>query len=786
MKIVMLLVGLLALLVTPSKLSAAEEEPSQLTVERIYDSDEFEPDSFSAIWLKDSSGYLTLESLQAIQPGKAIVAWSPKSSQQDVLVPSAHLIPPGRMRPLSIDGYTFSKDRSLVLIYTNAKRVWRRKTRGDYWVLDRASRELIQVGGSDVRPSSLMFAKFSPDGRYVIYVSNNNLFRQDLRDGGIVALTNSKSPKIINGTFDWVYEEEFGLRDGFRISPDGRFVAYWHLDSTGVREFPLINNTDSLYPEIRQIPYPKVGQRNSACTVKVVDLHTGETTPLSIPGDPREHYIARISWIPLKHDPQAEAGQQPPPRLLLQRLNRRQNTLQILLADPENGAVRLLLTEKDQAWVDVHDELKFHPDGQRFTWISERDGWRHVYLVSLQDGSVTLATPGNFDVVQLLCMDQQGSWLYFIAAPGNPTERFLYRVRIDGTSLQRLTPQESTGTHRYQISPDAKWAIHRHSTFETPGPVELISLPDHRRIRMLAKNQRIRRALRSLRRGPSEFFRVDIGGDVLLDGWCIKPPDFDPDKTYPLLIYVYGEPAGTTVVNRWGGKNYLWHTMLAQHGYVVMSFDNRGTRAPRGREWRKAVHHQIGILAPQDQAAALEAVLRDRPFIDPKRVGIWGWSGGGSMSLNAIFKYPELYHTAMAVAPVANQRYYDTIYQERYMGLPGDNPEGFLKGSPINYAHQLTGNLLLVHGTGDDNCHYQATEALINELVRHHKPFTMMAYPNRSHSVSEGSGTTRHLRELLARYLTEKMPPSKMHPGGGKPSKTTPANGNSSKPSSSG
>ena len=276
-------------------------------------------------------------------------------------------------------------------------------------------------------------------------------------------------------------------------------------------------------------------------------------------------------------------------------------------------------------------------------------------------------------------------------------------------------------------------------------------------MRVLADNRAVRESLAELKRPQLEFLRVDIGDGVQLDGWCIQPADLDPNKKYPLLIHVYGEPAGQTVLDRWGGSNELWHWMLAQRGYVVMSFDNRGTPAPRGRAWRKSVFHQIGILAPQDQAAAVSAVLRDRPYLDASRVGVWGWSGGGSMSLHALFKYPQLYHTAISIAPVANERYYDTIYQERYMGRPGDNPEGYVQGSAINFAHQLEGNLLLIHGTGDDNCHYQTTEMLINELIRLDKPFAMMAYPNRSHAIREGQNTTLHLRRLMTRYLDQNL-----------------------------
>jgi dipeptidyl-peptidase-4 len=278
----------------------------------------------------------------------------------------------------------------------------------------------------------------------------------------------------------------------------------------------------------------------------------------------------------------------------------------------------------------------------------------------------------------------------------------------------------------------------------------------------------LKKKLDELEPVKTEFFRIDIGDGVTLDGWQMLPPHLDAKAKYPLLVHVYGEPAAQTVLDRWGGGNPLWHRMLAEQGYVVMSFDNRGTPALKGRAWRKAVHRKIGVLAPQEQAVAVEAVLKQRPYLDPKRVGVWGWSGGGSMSLSAIFKYPDLYQTAISIAPVANQRLYDTIYQERYMGLPGDNVEGFIQGSPITFAHQLKGNLLIIHGTGDDNCHYQGTEALINELIRHDKPFTMMAYPNRSHSINEGSNTTLHLRKLMTRYLRENLPP------GPRPSKQDP------------
>jgi dipeptidyl-peptidase-4 len=301
-------------------------------------------------------------------------------------------------------------------------------------------------------------------------------------------------------------------------------------------------------------------------------------------------------------------------------------------------------------------------------------------------------------------------------------------------------------------------AIVTSSSFDNPPTVRLVKLPSHETVRVLEDNRSVRDKVVRLNRHPSEFFRVDIGDGISLDGWCMRPPEFDAGKKYPLLVFVYGEPAGQTVLDRWGGDNYLWHLLLTQRGYVVVSFDNRGTPAPRGRNWRKGVYRKVGVLAPQDQAAALRKVLQEREYLDPARVGIWGWSGGGSMSLNAIFKYPELYKMAISIAPVPNQRYYDTIYQERYMGLPADNPDGYLQGSPINFARQLRGDLLLIHGTGDDNCHYQTMEMLINELIRHNKPFSMMAYPNRTHAIREGANTRRHLRQLMTSYLEAHLP----------------------------
>ena len=723
-----------------------EKDPSLLTLERIYSSDEFRGERFGpARWLKERSGYTTLERSKSNKDGRDIVLYDAESGEQEILVPASRLIPEGEKEPLSISNYVWSADGKKLLIFTNTKRVWRQNTRGDYWVLDLSDWSLHKLGG-DAEPSTLMFAKFSPDGNRVGYVIKNNIYVEDLKNNRITQLTQDGSETIINGTFDWVYEEEFGLRDGWRWSPDGKWIAYWQLDAEGIKTFNLINNTDSLYPKLTPLQYPKVGETNSSSRIGVVSAGGGKTRWFELEGDPRNHYIARMDWAANSEE------------IIFQRLNRLQNTIWLMMGNIQNGKVRTILTERDEAWVEVVDDLHWLDDGKSFTWVSEQDGWSHVYLASRDGGEVKCLTPVGYDVVSVQSIDEEGGWIYFIASPDNPTQRYLFRIPLDGTGeAERITPQEQKGNHGYRISPDSRWSFHTFSTFDEPSVTELVRLPEHEVVRTLVENSNLRKKVQALKRQPVEFFRVDIGKNVMLDGWCMKPHDFDSNKRYPVLFFVYGEPAGSTVGDRWGGNRYLWHLMLTQQGYVVMSVDNRGTRVPRGREWRKCIYRQIGILASADQAAALQAIIKRWPWVDSTRIGIWGWSGGGSMSLNAIFRYPDLYKMAMAVAFVSNQRYYDTIYQERYMGLPEDNVEGFKNGSPITFAHQLEGNLLIIHGTGDDNVHYQNFEALVNELIKHNKHFTMMSYPNRSHGISEGENTTRHLYELLTRYLKENL-----------------------------
>jgi len=624
-------------------------------------------------WMKDNKGYSTLEVNTGVGE-RDIIRYEAESGARSVLVSADKLIPNGDTKPLSIRDYEWSIDNSKLLVFTNTRKVWRDHTRGDYWVLDMVSGALTQLGKS-VERTTMMFAKFSPDASQVGYVSKNNIYVENIQSGKITQLTFDGNEAIINGTFDWVYEEELSIQDGFRWSPDGQQIAYWQSNTENIGTFYMINNVDSLYSKPIPLPYPKVGTKNSDVKVGVVNIMGGDTNWFDIPGDPTNNYLARMDFIPNSNE------------VMIQQLNRRQNANTVWIGNTKTMGLNTIFTDKDDAWLDIHDNIMWLENEKYFTWTSEKDGWLHLYKVSRDGKEFSTITKGNIDVVRINCIDPKGGYVYYIASPENQTQRYLYRSKIDGSAdPERVSPKEQSGQHAYQISADAKYAIHTFQNSKTPNKISLINLQKHKPIRILETNDELMNKVNALGLTQKEFIKLDIG-EVVLDAWMIKPSNFNSEKKYPIIFYVYGEPAGSTVQDAWQGGD-LWHQYLAQQGYVVVSIDNRGTKTPRGRDWRKSIYGQIGILATHDQAAAAKQLFKKYSFIDTDRVGIWGWSGGGQMTMNCLFRYPEIYNSGLAVSFVSDQRLYDNIYQERYMGLLDDNEENYIAGSPITHARQ--------------------------------------------------------------------------------------------------
>ena len=700
-------------------------------------------------WTNDGDSYFKLEKNQLLTytlPDKVV----------KTVISKEQLTPIGKSKPLEVAHFSFSSDQQKVLLFTNTKRVWRLNTKGDYWVFNFKTNSLTQLG-KGLPPSSLMFAKFSPDGNTLAYVSDNNLYSEDYESGKIQPLTSNGTVAIINGTFDWAYEEEFACRDGFRWSPDSKSIAYWQIDASAIKKFYMINNTDSIYSQLVPLEYPKVGETPSACKVGVVDISDIKTTWMNIPGDASQHYLVRMEFIPGTNN------------LLIQQLNRKQNNSKLFIANAIDGNAKVIQEESDEAWVDLFqtgnpykidytNNFNFMNESKCILWASEKDGWRHLYQVSLEGKPEVLITKGDYDVIDLKYINQKEGYVYYLASPANATQKYLYRTKLNGKGKSELlSPESLKGSHDYSFSSNGTYAEHTFSNYFTPSTKEFITVANQK---SLTEGESIVNNLKNLeKKSNTEFFTITTADNIQMDGWIVKPSNFDPKKKYPVVFYVYSEPAGTTVTDTYGAdQNGLYMGDMAEDGYIYISLDNRGTPAPKGREWRKSIYRKIGVININDQAMAAKEILK-WDFIDPERVAVWGWSGGGSATLNLMFQHPEIYKTGIAIAAVANQLTYDNIYQERYMGLPQENQEDFIAGSPITYAKNLTGNLLYIHGTGDDNVHYQNADMLLNELIKYNKQFQFMPYPNRSHGIYEGAGTSLHLATLYTNYLKMHCPP---------------------------
>ena len=707
------------------------------------------------VWNESETGYFTIKD-------NNIVLVSTRGKEDKVILSSS------QVNNLEIESFSFSQSKNKILIFTQSVKVWRYNTRGDYWVYDFKKNE-IQKLGRNMSSSSLMFAKFSPNERFVAYVSKEktesgirnsstsvNIYLESLDDRSIKKLTSSNgTKKLINGTFDWVYEEEFGCRDGFIFNEDGTRIAFWQIDANQVRDFYMINNTDSIYSYTIPVEYPKVGEDLTPARIGVINLSNAEITWMKIPGEQNKFYLPRMTWMPGRND------------LMIQQLNRKQNHSKIYIANANDGSTELLMEEKDDAWVDLRSSWpyqvqagwKFINNGKEFLYTTEKDGWSHIYRFDITNKTEYLVTKGNYDVVKPLAYDEKNESVYFIASPENPTERYLYKTSAKGDGkLIRVTPDILEGSHNYQISTKAKYAFHSFSNYFTRPMQAIVSLPNHK---FINENQNMieKYDLEKKKDHPLEFFEITTVDNVTMEGWIVKPKNLNKNKKYPVLFYFYSEPAGQTGVNRYGaGNNSLYDGNLGEDGYVYVTFDGRGTPSPKGRAWRKAIYRNIGRINVRDMAMGAKAVFEKYEFIDTSRVAVHGWSGGGTATLNCLFQYPEIFHTGIAAAAVANQLTYDNIYQERYMGDPKESYQDYVDGSPIKYAKNLEGNLLYIHGTGDDNVHYQNAEMLANELIKHKKVFYMLSYPNRSHGIRE-DGAYPHVRLMFTDFLRKNCPP---------------------------
>ncbi len=714
------LVGFLAVhAASPTGGSAQVPAETEVRLRSIFEARDFDARSFQAVWLPDGTGYTTLEAPSGTS-ARELIRYDAASGDRTVLASLSNLTPSGASEPLSISGYQFAPDGSWVLLGTD----------GDgFWMFNVATSALKQVeagGGNTI----------SPDGDRVLFTRDGDLHVHDLAAGQTTRLTWTTAESVSNGRAVW--------------SPDGNQVAFVQSDASGVRMRSMLVPTDPSYPEIRQVRFARVGETIARLRVGVVDAGGREVRWISVPSPNKGFYLGQVSWAGNSED------------LLVEQFSRFRDERDFYIANVTTGEVDRIYHESDPAWViasyRLNAGLEWIRGGDSFLFLTEKDGWRHAYVYSREGHEERLLTPGASDVMERGPVDHGNGWSYFFASPDNATQRYLYRVRLDGAAApERVTPEDQAGTHFYDFSPDLRWAFHTYSNFDTPPVTALISLPDHRVVRVLEDNADVRRRAEATTTHPTEFLQLDIGDGVVMDAWMIKPRDFDPSRKYPVFIYVYGEPHAQTVLDRWSTRNN-YHRAIADLGYLVVSIENRGTPAPKGAEWRRSPFPTIGVQSTEEHAAGVLELGRLLPYVDVSRVGIWGWSGGGSNTLNSLFRKPDVYHVGIAVVPKPQPHLYNAWFQEIYMETVETNPDGYHVSAPINYAEGLEGDLLIIHGTGETNTHLEIVEGLVDRLVELGKTFDYTAYPNRNHGLSEGAGTVVHVRMLMVRYLLDHLP----------------------------
>jgi len=533
-------------------------------------------------------------------------------------------------------------------------------------------------------------------------------------------------------------------------SPDGSKVLFVEANYTDVLKRWVLVPGDPSYPEVQQNRFARVGGVIEKLRVGVVKKDGQQLTWLPVDCPEEGMYLGQIQWAGNSQE------------VLVERFSRFRDRRDFLLINVD-GEAKTIFSESDKAWVEAsqgwNSGLVWIADGKEFIVISEKDGWRHAYRYSRDGEELAILTPGDYDIIERAVVDEDQGWYYFYASPQDGTQRYLYRVPLNGSGkANRLSPESQIGTHKYSFSPDTKWAIHSFSTLNTPPRYELIEVETHRVVKVLEDNSEIAERMNSLGCQPAEFLKLDIGNGIEFDAWMLKPKDFDPTKKYPLFIYVYGEPHAQTVLNEWGAAQIDFHRVVAELGYVVVSIDNRGTPCPKGAAWRRSIFGSLGPLSTEEQEAGLKALAKQCTFIDTDRVGIWGWSGGGSNTLNALFRKPDTYHVGIAVVPKPQPHLYNAWFQEIFMRTREVNPEGYEKAAAINYAEGLKGKLLIMTGSGETNTHIQIIEGLVDRLIKLGKPFDYMVYPNRDHGLREGDGTVVHVRMHILRYLHNNLP----------------------------
>ncbi|MEM1044056.1 MAG: S9 family peptidase [Bacteroidota bacterium] len=772
-----LLSGLLLLTLGYAPAAAQQAtETAELSLESLFNSSTFRGKGFQGgRWAEAGPvvRYTVRKPAPAETGGDAtdLMEYNLETDTRTVLIDGSELAKPDGDGLIGIEGYQYSADRSKVLLYTDSERVWRLNTKGYYYVYDLETDTVMPV--SDRAEGFQMFAKFNPAGDQVAFVRDRNLFAVDLASGEEMQLTTGGSDGgVINGTFDWVYEEEFGLRDGFQWSPDGQHIAFFQLDETGTRDFQMTDFT-TLYPEYATFRYPKAGEVNSEIQIGVIDMtgpNMGATrffdTDTWNEGGETTEYLSLMGWTP------AIDGRH---HVWMGRMNRDQNVLDLLYGDPASMALETVLTETSDTWIDVETgfsdldtgTLTYLDDEAHFVWRSDRTGHSHLYLYRNDGTFVRQLTGGDWDVTTFHGIDEGAGALYVTATKESPMERHLYRVpfAMEGTSRQSAEPVKITdaaGWHSAETSGDLRYYVDRYSNVSTP-PVTSLHRIDGSLVKVLEANEELIATVQSMNLAPVEFMTVPAADGTDLNAYLITPSDFDPREAHPMLIHTYGGPGSQEVRNAWGGTERLWHYMLAEeHGILVAGVDNRGTGG-RGKRFKAQTYKRLGPLEAEDQIAAAQH-FGQMDWVDADRLGIWGWSYGGYLTLLAMLYEdgpldgPETFKLGVSVAPVTNWRLYDTIYTERYLSTPQKNPDGYDLGSPVTYAANMSDDqdLLIVHGDADDNVHVQNTVIMADALIEEGKQFDLMIYPGRNHGIY--GGTTRlHLFTMITDFITENL-----------------------------